>query len=136
MASDYHFDGFDEWEKKLSQMIEHDYPEEFKAVIIQIAEELQGRTKEKTPHKTGHLQDSWKVGQIKKSGDAYYIEVANDISANVKYAEPVEYGHRTRGGKGFVPGVHMFELSLEEVSQWLPSFLNNWLNDFLNSHDL
>ena len=77
-------------------------------------------------------QDSWKVGPIVKKGDTYYIEVYN----NVEYAEPVEYGHRTRGGRGFVPGKHMMELSLEELNQALPGFLREWLSDFISTHDL
>ena len=103
-----------------------------KLAVIQIAHELQGKVKEKTPHKTGRLQDSWKVGPIVKKGDTYYIEVYT----NVEYAEPVEYGHRTRGGRGFVPGKHMMELSLEELNQALPGFLREWLSDFISTHDL
>lgn len=85
------------WSGQLSRMIEEQYPAEFRALVIQIAYELQGKVKEKTPHKTGRLQDSWKVGPITRKGGAYYIEVYS----NVEYAEPVEYGHRTRGGRGF-----------------------------------
>ncbi len=131
-GTDYSFEGFDALERQLARMIEQEYPEEFKALVIQIAYELQGRVKENTPKKTGRLQDSWKVGQIEKQGDAYYIEVYN----NVEYAEPVEYGHRTRGGKRFVKGKHMMAISLEEVSQRLPAYLQEWLNDFISTHDL
>ena len=93
--TEYRFDGLDAQEQQLSRMIEEEYPAEFRAMVIQIARELQGKVKEKTPHKTGRLQDSWKVGPIVKKGDTYYIEVYT----NVEYAEPVEYGHRTRGGR-------------------------------------
>lgn len=130
--TDYRFDGLSALEQRLSQMIEREYPAEFKALVVQIAYELQGRVKEKTPHITGRLQDSWKVGRIEKKGDSYTIEVYTEV----EYAEPVEYGHRTRGGSGFVPGHHMMELSLEEVSQRLPAFLQEWLNDFISTHDL
>lgn len=92
--TEYRFDGLDALEQQLSRMIEEEYPAEFRAMVIQIAHELQGKVKEKTPHKTGRLQDSWKVGPIVKKGDTYYIEVYT----NVEYAEPVEYGHRTRVG--------------------------------------
>ena len=130
--TDYRFDGLDALERQLSRMIEEQYPAEFRALVIQIAYELQGKVKEKTPHKTGRLQDSWKVGPITRKGGAYYIEVYS----NVEYAEPVEYGHRTRGGRGFVPGKHMMELSLEELNQALPGYLREWVNDFIASHDL
>ena len=102
-GTDYSFEGFDALERQLTQMIEQDFPEEFKALVIQIAYELQGRVKENT---------------------------------NVEYAEPVEYGHRTRGGKGFVKGKHMMAISLEEVSARLPAYLQEWLNDFISTHDL
>lgn len=131
-TTEYRFDGLDRLEKRLTQMIEQEYPVEFRQLVIQIAYELQGRVKEKTPRQTGRLQDSWTVGKIQKRGDEYYIEVYT----NVDYAEPVEYGHRKRGGKGFVPGHHMMELSLEELSDRLPAFLQQWLNDFISTHDL
>ena len=131
-GTDYSFEGFDALERQLTQMIEQDFPEEFKALVIQIAYELQGRVKENTPKKTGRLQDSWKVGKIEKRGDEYYIEVYT----NVEYAESVEYGHRTRSGKGFVKGKHMMAISLEEVSARLPAYLQEWLNDFISTHDL
>lgn len=131
-GTDYSFEGFDALEQQLSRMIEQEFPEEFKALVIQIAYELQGRVKENTPHVTGVLQEGWKVGRIQKRGNEYYIEVYN----NVEYVEPVEYGHRTRGGKGFVKGRHMMAISLEEVSQRLPARLQEWLNDFISTHDL
>lgn len=130
-GTDYSFDGLDQLEQQLSRMIEQEYPAEFREMVIQIAYELQGRVKENTPKKTGRLQDSWKVGKIEKRGSEYYIEVYN----NVDYAEPVEYGHRTRGG-GFVPGRHMMELSLQEVAEKLPGYLQEWLDDFISTHDL
>lgn len=132
MSTEYRIDGLDRLEQQLSRMISQEYPQEFRKLVVQIAYELQGRVRERTPHKTGRLQDSWKVGKIQKRGDEYYIEVYT----NVEYAEPVEYGHRTRGGKGFVPGKHMMELSLDEVSRRLPGFLREWLNDFISTHDL
>ena len=67
------------------------------------------KVKDNTPVKTGHLRNEWHVGSIEKRGNEYYIEVYN----NVEYVEPVEYGHQTRGGKGFVKGAHMMELSLQ-----------------------
>lgn len=131
-GTDYSFDGLDALEQQLAQMIEQEFPEEFKALVIQIAYELQARVKGETPHKTGRLQDSWKVGTIQKRGDEYYIEVYT----NVDYAEPVEHGHRTRGGKGFVKGAHMMEIALADVEDRLPAFLQEWLNDFISTHDL
>lgn len=130
--TEYKFDGLDEWEQRLTQAIESQYPAEFREMVIDLALELQGKVKEKTPKKTGHLQNEWHVGSIEKRGNEYYIEVYN----NVEYAEPVEYGHRMRGGNGFVKGAHMMELSLQEVQEHLPCYLREWMNDFLNAHEL
>lgn len=125
----YSFDGLEEWENELAQMIEQRFPQEFENMVIQAAYRLQAKVKDKTPKKTGRLQNSWTVGNIKKTGGGYAIEVYT----NVEYAEPLEYGHRTRGG-GFVPGVHMMEISLSELEQEMPVALKAWLDDFLATH--
>ena len=130
--TEYKFDGLDEWEKRLVQAIESQYPAEFREMVIKLARELQKEVKEKTPVKTGHLKNEWHVGSIEQRGNEYYIEVYN----NVEYVEPVEYGHRTRGGKGFVKGAQMMELSIQEVQKHLPGYLREWMNNFLNSHEL
>jgi hypothetical protein len=126
----YEFDGLQKWEKSLSEFIEQKYPSEFRTAVLQIAAKLQERVKINTPVKTGNLRDTWRLGQIERRGEEYYIEVYT----NTEYAEAVEYGHRVKGG-GFVPGRHMMEVSLEEVRKELPNFLQNWLNHFLSTHD-
>lgn len=142
-GTDYSFEGLDKLEQQLSRMIEQEYPAEFEKMVLQVAYELQGKVKEKTPKKTGRLQDSWKVGKIQRLGGEYYIEVYT----NVDYAEPVEYGHRQEVGRyvpaigkrlvaPFVPGKHMMQLSLEEVAAYLPGYLQEWLDDFISTHDL
>ena len=130
--TEYRFDGLDEWEQRLAEVIESQYPAEFREMVIKVANELLERVKEKTPKDTGHLRRNWEIGEIVRRGNEYYIEVYN----NVEYAEPVEYGHRTRGGKGFVKGAHMMELSIQEVQKRLPDYLREWMNDFLNTHEL
>ena len=131
--TEYFFDGLDEFEKQLSKMIEKEYPQEFKKMVLQIADELQGKVKQLTPKSKhgGRLRDGWKVGDIEKRGNEYYIEVYN----NVEYAEHVEYGHRTRGGKSFVEGTHMLDIALSEVNQRLPRHLQTWLRDFISTHN-
>ena len=112
MSTEYTFDGLDEWEKNLAQIIDRQYPEEFKQMVIDIAEQALGKAKELTPVQTGRLRDAWNLGTIEKRGDTYYIEIYN----NVEYAEPVEYGHRMKGG-GFKKGAHMLEVSLQEMDR-------------------
>lgn len=129
--SDIIADGLDEFEKALTNVIEHDYPEEFEKLVIQIAIDLQTAVQDATPVDTSHLQQNWFVGDLVKRGNSYYIEVYN----NVEYAEPVEYGHRTRNG-GFVEGAHMMEISVELLKLKLPDFLKDWLSDALNRLEL
>ena len=142
-GTEYRMDGLDEWEQELARAIEEQYPEEFKAMVIQVAMELQGKVKEKTPKKTSWLQNNWKVGEVRKRGDEYVIEVYN----NVEYAEAVEWGHRQKVGQygpalgkrlkaKTVKGAHMMELSLAELQAVLPGYLQEWMNDFLNTHDI
>lgn len=130
--TEYRFDGLDEWEQRLTQAIESQYPEAFRKMVTDVAKELQGEVKEHTPVKTGRLRNEWHVGGIEKRGNEYYIEVFN----NVEYVEPVEYGHRTRGGGGPVKGAHMMAISLDEIQKRLPGYLRTWMNDFLNTHEL
>lgn len=65
--------------------------------------------------------------EIEKSGNTYTITVADDVP----YASYVEYGHRTRGGKGFVPGKRMLETSEQELKALSPKILQDKLEKFL-----
>ena len=113
--SDIIVEGLDEFEKALTKEIEINYPREFEKMVIQIAIDLQTAVQDATPVRTSHLQENWFVGDLVKRGNTYYIEVYN----NVEYAEPVEYGHRTKNG-GFVEGAHMMEISIELLKIKLP----------------
>ena len=129
--SDIVIEGLDEFEKKLAKIISHDYPCEFEKMVSAGGTDLQTATADATPVDTSHLQENWFVGELVKRGNNYYIEVYN----NVEYAEPVEYGHRTKSG-GFVEGAHMMEISVELLKIQLPSYLRDWLSDFINKHEL
>ena len=129
--SDIIVEGLDEFEKALTKEIEINYPREFENMVIQIAIDLQTAVQDATPVRTSHLQENWFVGDLVKRGNTYYIEVYN----NVEYAEPVEYGHRTKNG-GFVEGAHMMEISIELLKIKLPQHLRNWLSNMLNKLEL
>ena len=68
MSTEYTFDGLDEWEKNLAQIIDRQYPEEFKQMVIDIAEQALGKAKELTPVQTGRLRDAWNL-ELSKSGE-------------------------------------------------------------------
>ncbi len=69
--------------------------------------------------------------EIKHSGNSYIIEIKNPV----EYAPYVEYGHRTRGGKGFVPGKRMLTLAESELRRnsraILEKKLKKWLGGVL-----
>lgn len=64
--TEYRFDGLDALEQQLSRMIEEEYPAEFRAMVIQIAHELQGKVKEKTPHKTAAFRTVGRSARLSK----------------------------------------------------------------------
>ena len=65
-------------------------------------------TKQRTPVDTGQLRRSWQL----EKGDLY-VKLYN----NVEYAQFIEYGHRTRGGKSYVEGVYMLKTSFEKTKK-------------------
>ena len=142
-GTELRLDGLDEAEKRLAYVIISEYPKEFERIVTDLAFELQGRVKKRTPVETSYLRNNWRVGDIVRRGDEYYIEVYN----NTEYAEPVEYGHIQKPGRyvpalgkrlkaSFVPGKHMMEISLAELNAVLPGYLQEWLNNFLNTHEI
>ena len=119
----------------------------FEDCAKEMAARLLSLVKPKTPvgvyddpsRKGGTLRRGWTGGKntdaeafadsltVKKSGKTYTITVEN----NVEYAPYVEYGHRTRGGKGFVPGKRMLEISEQELEALSPKILQDKLEKFL-----
>lgn len=119
----------------------------FEDCAKELAARLLSLVKPKTPvgvyddpsRKGGNLRRGWTGGkntdaeafakslEIEKSGKTYTITVEN----NVEYAPYVEYGHRTRGGKGFVQGKHMLETSEQELKALSPKILQDKLEKFL-----
>lgn len=56
-------------------------------------------------------------------GNAYVIEIINPV----EYASYVEFGHRTRGHKGWVNGRFMLTISEQEVQQAAPAIIQKKL---------
>ena len=57
--------------------------------------------------------------QINKVGNTYQVEIINPVH----YASYVEFGHRTRGGKGWVNGRFMLTISEQELDTQAPAIL-------------
>ncbi len=65
--------------------------------------------------------------QITKTGSTYTLQIINPV----EYAPYVEYGHRTRGGKGWVEGKEMLTTSESEIRNMAPAILNAKLNKWI-----
>ena len=86
----------------------------------ELAARLIRELKQRTPvGDTGRLRGSWQSSGTTKSGIVYSIRVINET----EYAIYVEYGHRTRGGAGWVRGRFMLTISTDELRQNTPAIL-------------
>ncbi|MBR4420018.1 MAG: HK97 gp10 family phage protein [Clostridia bacterium] len=69
---------------------------------------------------------------VKRVGDNFVIDIINPVT----YSQYVEYGHRTRGGGGWVQGRFMLTISVDEIQSAAPKILEKklakWLGDTLN----
>lgn len=64
---------------------------------------------------------------VTKSGHTYTIEVINPV----EYASYVEFGHRTRGGGGWVPGRYFLTLSEQDLERLAPGVIERKLEALL-----
>ena len=99
----------------------------YESAVRELAARLLALVKKRTPVISGTLRRGWTVGKLKKSEGGYEIEVIDPI----EYASYVEFGHRTRGGKGWVPGRFMMTVSASELEGMAPALLQRKLNAYL-----
>lgn len=88
-----------------------------------------GQYPKSTGKKGGTLRRGWTAGKnateyahslhVSRVGDSYVIEIVNPT----EYASYVEFGHRTRGGKGWVEGKFMLTISEQEIETAAPAIL-------------
>ena len=82
----------------------------------------------KTPGKNGGtLRRGWTIGEIKKEGELYKIEIINPV----EYGSYVEYGHRTANHKGWVKGHFMMTISERELQSIVPKILERKIMKYL-----
>ena len=93
-----------------------------------------GEYPKETGKKGGTLRRGWtgeKSGgasyanelKVNHFGDVFVIEIINPV----EYASYVEFGHRTRGGDGWVEGKFMLTISEQEIERDAPKVLENKL---------
>ena len=109
MANDYSFQikGLDKFIISLNEM-DDNFNRDLQALVEKHGGKLLRNTKKKTPVDTGQLRRSWEL----EKGDLY-VKLMN----RTEYAQFIEYGHRTRGGKSYVEGVYMLKTSFEKTKK-------------------
>lgn len=124
---------FDEWAKRLKNADK--WTEARKAIIDGLANRIYALAVQRTPvgkypknsgKKGGTLKRAWAV-DIKEGSDSYEVTIFN----NVDYASYVEYGHRTRGGKGWIEGKFMLTKSELDVYENAEEFIRKKLEELL-----
>ena len=87
----------------------------------------------------GTLRRGW-TGGLKESAAQYmaYIPIERTshmikitLTNNVYYCEYVEYGHRTRGGAGWIKGKHFVKISTDDINSKAPEIIKQRLEQWL-----
>ncbi len=99
------------------------------SIIQEALEECVARemrmTKKLTPVDTSTLRKAWRITDVKKDGDSYQVTLYN----NTDYADYIEFGHRTRGHKNWVPGKFMLTISEREVEKVMDEIVDRHLEE-------
>lgn len=138
-------EGFKELEKSLTK-IQKDVDDFIVSLSKEVAARLLSKVIRRTPvgqYKKGSgkvggtLRRGWTAGkkrtdfiegiQVNKRGGIYEVVIKN----SVEYASYVEFGHRTRNHKGWVPGRFMLTISEQELEGDLERIIQNKLQKFI-----
>lgn len=123
----FDFGAFERWSKQIDKAIADNAAQKLtEQVLLELANRVLRRTKQKTPVDTGTLRRNWHIGEVVRHGDHLEIEIYNPV----EYAEHVEYGHRTQRGN-FVPGQYMLTLSIKEVEALAPALIGKRSDEFM-----
>lgn len=105
--------GLDNFAKTLNNS-SNSFEDEAEKMLNNITSKFIAKVKLKTPvaeKNGGTLRRSWQPKKVNKLERLVYNPV--------HYAQYVNYGHRTRGGKSFVEGVYMLEKTVKEIEEEL-----------------
>lgn len=105
-----------DYSKKLAGSVDG-FDDFLKSFLIEMANIIIAETKPRTPKDTGALRGAWFIGNVKRSGKSFYVELKNPM----EYASFIEYGHRiVRGKVGWYEGRFMLKISIDEVKAQMP----------------
>jgi HK97 gp10 family phage protein len=119
--------GLEKFQENLKKLNKQQTSQFTEKALKELAARLLKRVIHRTPVKSGHLRRAWTVGEVTREGDAFTVEIVN----NVEYAPYVEFGHRTPNHTGWVDGRFMLTISEIELQRDAPQLLMNKLNKFI-----
>lgn len=114
----FRLEGLDRFERELLARAQRLAPKELEKELREMAKDVKQKVADKTPVGTmpkpasKRLKRGWKVGRIKRKGNAIYIDVKN----KTPHAYIIENGHILVNGR-FKPGTHIMENTLREENQ-------------------
>lgn len=135
------------FQKRIEKLAKVDYEKFCEDCAKELAARFLAKVIKRTPVNDGVLRRGWtakteqeaKAGgkanvvafaeelNIRVSGNLYEIEIINPVD----YSSYVEFGHRSRGGVGWVNGRFMMTISADELEQQAPQILEKKLMKFL-----
>lgn len=117
----FDFSQLEQLSARFKGAVDHNLADQFMHdFLFEMAYRAEGKIKMRTPVDTGDLRRRWKVGEVRKVGNAYVVEISN----NLEYASYIENGHRT--GKDltrWVTGRFMATITMQEIERELPRYL-------------
>lgn len=133
------FRELEKFAKRMQQAQEENvFDQFFRDFLLEMARRAYNKMYKRTPVDTGQLRDNWQIGDVRKEGDTYIIEIFNETP----YASFVEYGHRQNVGqyvptirkrlkRPWVEGRFFMTISANEIEQELPKYLDKRLDKLL-----
>lgn len=104
--------GLDAFADKLMKASKQTQQEVTDKALNALASETLARTIKQTPRDTSNLARGWTASNnITRKGNMLYKTIYNPV----EYGVFVEYGHRTRNHRGWVPGKFMLTRALQDV---------------------
>jgi len=141
MGKNVDYKQFEQFKKKLEKTLSNDSRQKFmEDCTIELLSRLLAKVIKRTPvgeEDGGNLRRSWSVGSsgageslkinVERIDGAYQCTLTNTAS----YSSYVNYGHRTRGGGGWVDGQFFLDISENEVNALAPALLEKRLMEYL-----
>lgn len=131
---------FENAEKHAHEFVEDEVKELTALLLIGATDDTPEVTSNMARHWTNHKEgfvtsapkprDWVKTQTVNKNGNVYSLDVLN----NAEYAPYVEWGHRTKGGKGWVGGQFILTINVARLQKRANGIIKQDLEAFLRKY--